>query len=163
MPPRKRKHAEATPTTALEPENPPVDNDNDLEKASKKFRRGGCGEEETTAYDGNAQKGIFRLPVELQEEILDSFQHPTLWTTVGYHGAPVISPVYNERNEVLRTLASTCVKYREVFLPRLWQHVLICTIGEGTNSVSFYKTVGEMLQRKCQGLLENPEIAVYVQ
>jgi len=107
--------------------------------------------------------GLLRLPVEIQEEILDYLQHPTLWTTVGYDGAPVVPPAYSERNKVLRALASTCATYRRVFLPRAWRHVLVCTIGETDNRLSYYKTVGNMLERKCRGLMKHPELGEHVQ
>ena len=29
-------------------------------------------------------QGLIRLPIEIQEKILDQLEHPTLWTTVGY-------------------------------------------------------------------------------
>ena len=156
MPPKKRKRGvEATSRLEAEIGLPEPESGS----APKKLR----ADSTSPSSFHTEPQGLLRLPIELQEEILDHLQHPTLWTTVGYDRAPVISPAYTERNKALRSLASTSVVYRRVFLPVAWRHVLICTIGETDNRLSYYKTIGDMLERKCQGLENHPELGQHVQ
>ena len=169
MPPTKRKHAEATATSQETEESESAESKKPrIEEAANTTGVENPEGETTVALVESSSfnlqpQGILRLPVELQEEILDYLQHPTLWTTVGDRRVPIIPTAYTERNKALRCLASTCVAYRQVFLPLAWRHVLICTIGETDNGLSYYKTVGETLARKCKGLMKHPELAEHVQ
>ena len=63
---------------------------------------------------------------------------------------------------MLRAISQTCVVWREAFVERLWRDVLVCMIPRGSNPVGFFKSVGEAMRRRCEGMLESEEVAAYV-
>jgi len=160
MPPVKRKQTESTTISS--------ETGRAAASVSTRKKQKRCADELVAAAKPETNphiwepKGLLRLPVELHEEILGYLKHPTLRTIVGLMHVPVIPPKFTERNKVLRVLASICVAYRRMFLPLAWSHVLVCSIGKKDNPVSYYKTLGDMLARKCKGLKENPELGVHV-
>lgn len=72
---------------------------------------------------------------------------------------PLLPRVYLERPDVLRALSQTCVAYRKVFLPLLFERLEVCvTTRPGNQSRAFYKHIGEGLERKCSGLADRPDL-----
>lgn len=77
---------------------------------------------------------------------------------------------YLDRTDTLRALRATCTAYRAIFQPLLWESVNVCfpsrkagtERGNGAHAEPAYRTIGEALYRKSQGLLANPGLAVIV-
>ncbi|TEB36836.1 hypothetical protein FA13DRAFT_1727209, partial [Coprinellus micaceus] len=117
----------------------------------------------------NAQKGITRLPIELITNILANYKSIGNFTSIPDHsernnarhtaygapgikpepepdllaGEPVLPRAYLERPDVLRALSQTCVAYRKVFLPLLYERL-------------------EGLERKCEGLAKREDLWQFV-
>jgi hypothetical protein len=65
----------------------------------------------------------------------------------------VINPKYLQRYQVLRALSQTCRALRFQCHPHLWEHIQACLLKDGGNPGSFYRQVGEALQKQCQILV----------
>ncbi|TEB20053.1 hypothetical protein FA13DRAFT_1820524 [Coprinellus micaceus] len=76
---------------------------------------------------------------------------------------PVLKRVYLERPDTLRALSQTCVAYRGVFLPLLFERLEVCvTTRPGNPTKAFYRHISETMQRKCSGLAERPDLSEMV-
>lgn len=128
----------------------------------------------------NAQKGLLSLPTELIAKVLASFKTignftslPELTAEGSYGsdvkgegasenllaGEPVLGREYLERPDALRALSQTCVAYREVFLPLLFERLEVCVnTRPGNPTKAFYKHIGDGLERKCSGLAGRPDL-----
>ncbi|KAH6917082.1 hypothetical protein BKA70DRAFT_1417857 [Coprinopsis sp. MPI-PUGE-AT-0042] len=116
----------------------------------------------TRENSANAQLGFCKLPLELTTEILSYFPSVGPLTSVGTgSGAPILPARYLERPHVLRSLSQTCVAYRNLFLPILWENLDAC-VEDKEGKEQFFRHSGETLTRKCKGLLETQELAAMV-
>ncbi|EAU92311.1 hypothetical protein CC1G_00530 [Coprinopsis cinerea okayama7 len=110
----------------------------------------------------NANAGFCRLPDELISEVLSYYPEVGPLTsavdgTARYQAREPILPVsYLVRPDTLRALSQTCVAYRRLFLPILWERLEVCVEARGKEQ--FFRHAGESLTRKCNGLLENPDL-----
>jgi hypothetical protein len=116
----------------------------------------------TREQSANAQLAFCKLPLELTTEILSYFPSIGPLTSVGNSsGQPILGAKYLERPDILRSLSQTCVAYRNMFLPVLWETFNAC-IEARSGEEQFFRHAGETLTRKSAGLLETAELAAMV-
>ncbi|KAG5652933.1 hypothetical protein H0H81_003009 [Sphagnurus paluster] len=89
------------------------------------------------------------LPVELWLEILSYYPAEEFYKGIYW--------VCLERTGVLRALSQTNQHLRRIFLPKLWERFEISSAETG----AWYKTAGEALLRKSEGILQSPHLASY--
>ncbi|KAK1229626.1 hypothetical protein PQX77_007294 [Marasmius sp. AFHP31] len=94
------------------------------------------------------------VPVGIPEEIRpDHSQGP----------APLLPEIVLERSKVLRALAQTCRRLREVCLPLQWEQLDLCAYPhERGYGGSWYLTITKKTERVSEGLLNSPDLASYV-
>ncbi|TEB36835.1 hypothetical protein FA13DRAFT_1727208 [Coprinellus micaceus] len=159
MPPKKKTK------TAAEPAAP-------KKAAPKKAAPKSSGEDPS-----NGQRGLIRLPPELIAKVLENYRSIGNFTTRTHRpdsgdtekevdllaDEPVLKRVYLERPDTLRALSQTCVAYRGVFLPLLFERLEVCvTTRPGNPTKAFYRHISETMQRKCSGLAERPDLSEMV-
>jgi hypothetical protein len=136
----------------------------------------------------NEQRGLMRLPPELIAKVLENYRSIGNFTMVPtpteieeakanappnsddtekevdlLADEPVLKRVYLERPDTLRALSQTCVAYRRVFLPLLFERLEVCvTTRPGNPTKAFYRHISETMQRKCSGLAERPDLSEMV-
>lgn len=110
----------------------------------------------------NTEKGFPVIPIELTTEILAYFPKIERSTRLIYGDEPVLGWEYLERKDILRALSQTCIAYRSIFLPLLWESFDVCCQSRSMDRPAFYRHAGETLQRKSEGLLNNPHLASYI-
>ncbi|KAJ3538052.1 hypothetical protein NMY22_g5327 [Coprinellus aureogranulatus] len=130
----------------------------------------------------NARQGILRLPPELIANVLSNYKSIGNFTSIPDRSEkeearrqlqapaapgpidllsdePVLPRAYLDRPDALRALSQTCVAYRQVFLPLLFERLEVCvTTRPGNPMRAFYKHIGEGLERKCSGLAKRPDL-----
>lgn len=154
---------------------------------TKSSARKGSTSSKSLEDPSNARKGLVRLPIELITHILSNYktignltaipdsdeQHEARVAKIQaavasgpehqdvdlLGGEPVLPRSYLERPDALRALSQTCVAYRRVFLPILFESLDVCvTTRPGNPTRAFYKHIGEALERKCSGLAKREDL-----
>lgn len=109
-------------------------------------------------YELHRKKGILAFPSELLLEIVSHFTEISIEEICKN---PRTLPVhYRERFGALRTLSQTCKELRTICLPLAWERLEACT-NSGPDA-SFFKVAGELLERKCNGLLKSKHLLPHV-
>ncbi|KAJ8086316.1 hypothetical protein PM082_005139 [Marasmius tenuissimus] len=95
------------------------------------------------------------VPVGIPEEVRPDSSHDP---------APLLPEIVLERSKVLRALAQTCRRLREVYLPLQWEQLDLCAYPHepGTYGGSWYLTITKKTERVSEGLLNSPDLASYV-
>ena len=118
---------------------------------------------------------IFDLPIEIFVEVLSYFPAlPIPTTSTAY---PLLSPETLARSDALRALSQTCLSFRNIFFPLLWERLEACAVRtrikgasrsdnreEDGNQVSgaWYLAISKAVLTKCNGILANPGYATHV-
>ena len=87
-----------------------------------------------------------QLPYDIVWEILAYYPAIPNWEVA--RNQTVLNPKYLQRYLVLRTLSQTCRALRFQCHPHLWEHIQACLLKERGNPGSFYRQVGEALQKQ---------------
>ncbi|KIM73044.1 hypothetical protein PILCRDRAFT_829424 [Piloderma croceum F 1598] len=120
------------------------------------------GSDQTAQPSSSAQviyQTITDLPSELLLEIVSHF--PTILIDEIIANPRILPVAYRERFASLRALSQTCKELREVCLPLAWERLEACTTA-GDRQDMFFKEVGNNLERKCNGLMQNKHLLPYV-
>jgi hypothetical protein len=150
MPPKHRKRVKKTPVSSS-------DSDSDLEprpqlKSSKHIPA------------SSNLKGFPSLPHELLSAIANCF--PKIHTNdilanptcVGEYSG---SPDFQSRFTALRSLSQTCRNLREFYLPLLWERFQVCLASDPKGS--WFRELGQAMERKSKGMLKSKYLWPYVQ
>lgn len=87
-----------------------------------------------------------QLPYDMIWEILAYY--PTIPNWEVARNQAVLNSKYLQRYQVLRALSQTCRALRFQCHPHLWEHVQACLLKESGRHASFYRQVGEALQKQ---------------
>lgn len=107
--------------------------------------------------------GFLDLPVELCDMIFESLWHDCedITREAVLRNYDILQMTHATKEDTLRPLSQVCRTLRDVFLPRLWEHMQACVVRtEGRKA--FHKILGERLERLSKGLLQTPDIARHV-
>jgi len=91
---------------------------------------------------------LTQLPYDMIWEILAYYPTIPNWEVV--RNQAVLNSKYLQRYQVLRALSQTCRALRFQCHPHLWEHVQACLLKESGRYGSFYRQVGEALQKQSQ-------------
>ena len=173
-------------TTNLKRKKPPSTN---ASRAAKRPRGAVDAQALVPAIEG--LKGFSKLPEELNREIIRYYPSidDTIYnaeesprgtrttkrrrrtaSSVHTGDARCLPLAYLDRTDTLRALRATCTAYSAIFQPLLWESMNVCFPsrragtqgGNRARTEPAYRTIGEALFRKSQGLLENPGLAAMV-
>ncbi|KAL0580799.1 hypothetical protein V5O48_001264 [Marasmius crinis-equi] len=115
--------------------------------------------------------GFLKLPVEiLTIHIVEyipnvpfGIPHELRQSRPGNPTGPLLEDVVLERHKVLRALAQTCRRFRDVFLPLQWETLDFCASPPGFDDRKpWFVNLTKVIERVCEGLLQSPELASYV-
>lgn len=101
--------------------------------------------------------GLLALPVELFEMVLSDFEDISVGSIM--QNPTTLPKEEGERMRVLRALSQTCKALRASCLPRVWERLEACIEH---NDSAWYKQVSSRLERRCNGLADNPDLAKFV-